>query len=103
MKKNISDAKSPQRKQITKIRKSDRVTIGMDLGDKASRYCALNAISWLTTQMEATIVRDRGNDPAAGLEPSTERACLALPVRERLSKEQPGIGPANRPIRRRSA
>jgi transposase len=43
MKKNISDAKSPQRKQITKIRKSDRVTIGMDLGDKASRYCALNA------------------------------------------------------------
>jgi transposase len=42
MKKNISKAKSPQRKQNTKIRKSDRLTIGMDLGDKTSRYCVLN-------------------------------------------------------------
>jgi transposase len=42
MKKNISKSKSPERKQARKIRKSDRVTIGMDLGDKTSRYCALN-------------------------------------------------------------
>lgn len=40
MKKNNKFEKSPTRG--TKIRKSDRVTIGMDLGDKTSRYCALN-------------------------------------------------------------
>jgi transposase len=33
--------KSPRRKETN--RKSDRVTIGMDLGDKTSRYCILNA------------------------------------------------------------
>jgi transposase len=43
VKKDISTSKSPLRKQTTKIRKSDRMTIGMDLGDKASRYCVLNA------------------------------------------------------------
>jgi transposase len=43
MKKNISKTESPRRKQATKIRKSDRVTVGMDLGDKTSRYCALNS------------------------------------------------------------
>ena len=43
MKKNIRNAKSPMRSTITKIRKSDRLTIGVDLGDKTSRYCALNA------------------------------------------------------------
>jgi transposase len=41
MKKNNKNSKSPTRS--TKIRKSDRVTIGMDLGDKTSRYCALSA------------------------------------------------------------
>ena len=40
MKKNIRNAKSPTRR--TTIRKSNRVTIGMDLGDKTSRYCALS-------------------------------------------------------------
>ena len=43
MEKNIK-SKSRQRRQTTKIRKSDRVTIGMDLGDKTSRYCALNGV-----------------------------------------------------------
>jgi hypothetical protein len=33
MKKNIRNAKSPMRSTTTKIRKSDRLTIGMDLGD----------------------------------------------------------------------
>jgi transposase len=43
MKKNISKSrKSPVRKTTVKLRKTDRVTIGMDLGDKTSRYCALN-------------------------------------------------------------
>src|SRR5216683_395581 len=41
MKKNIRISKSSTRS--TTIRKSDQVTIGMDLGDKTSRYCALNA------------------------------------------------------------
>jgi transposase len=38
MKKNNA-TKSPRRKQIS--RRSDRITIGMDLGDKTSRYCVL--------------------------------------------------------------
>jgi transposase len=41
MKKNNKNAKSPTRS--TKIRRADGVTIGMDLGDKTSRYCVLNA------------------------------------------------------------
>lgn len=41
MKKNNKNSKSPTRS--TKIRRADRVTIGMDLGDKTSRYCVLNA------------------------------------------------------------
>jgi hypothetical protein len=61
------------------------------------------AISWLTTQMEATIVRDRVSDLAAGLEPSKDGSCPALPVRERLPEEHLGIGPANRPSRLQSA
>jgi len=40
MKKNNKNAKSPKRSKMD--RKSDRVTIGMDLGDKTSRYCVLN-------------------------------------------------------------
>lgn len=40
MKKNNKPPKNPTRN--AKIRKSDRVTIGMDLGDKTSRYCVLN-------------------------------------------------------------
>ena len=39
MKKNIA-TKSPRRKAGS--RQSDRVTIGMDLGDKTSRYCVLD-------------------------------------------------------------
>ena len=42
MKQNIRNSKSPTRSRTKKLRKGDRVTIGMDLGDKASRYCALN-------------------------------------------------------------
>jgi transposase len=42
MKKNSRKSKSPARSATTKLRKCDRVTIGMDLGDKTSRYCALN-------------------------------------------------------------
>jgi transposase len=42
MKKNIRNAKSPTRRVTTKLHKSDPVTIGMDLGDKTSRYCALS-------------------------------------------------------------
>jgi transposase len=38
MKKNNA-TKSPRRKQVS--RRSDRATIGMDLGDKTSRYCVL--------------------------------------------------------------
>jgi activator of 2-hydroxyglutaryl-CoA dehydratase len=38
MKKNNA-TKSPRRKQGS--RRSDRITIGMDLGDKTSRYCVL--------------------------------------------------------------
>jgi transposase len=41
MKKNNKNSKSPTRS--TKIRRADGVTIGMDLGDKTSRYCVLNA------------------------------------------------------------
>jgi transposase len=41
MKKNNKTSKSPTRSR--KIRRADRVTIGMDLGDKTSRYCVLNA------------------------------------------------------------
>ena len=41
MKKNIRISRSSTRSKT--IRKSDGVTIGMDLGDKTSRYCALNA------------------------------------------------------------
>jgi transposase len=40
MKKNNKNTKSPRRSMG--IRKSDRATIGMDLGDKESRYYALN-------------------------------------------------------------
>src|SRR5882757_3813113 len=40
MKKNNNASKSPQR--VTKIRKTDRVTIGMDLGDRTSRMCFLD-------------------------------------------------------------
>jgi transposase len=40
MKKNNNASKSPQR--VTKIRKPDRVTIGMDLGDRTSRMCFLD-------------------------------------------------------------
>jgi transposase len=40
MKKNNKSSKSPRRS--IKIRHTDRVTIGMDLGDKTSRYCVLN-------------------------------------------------------------
>jgi transposase len=42
MEKNIRKSKSPKRNATAKIRKSDRLTIGMDLGDKTSRYCVLN-------------------------------------------------------------
>jgi transposase len=43
MKENISKSKkSPTRSNTEELRKSDRVTIGMDLGDKSSRYCAVN-------------------------------------------------------------
>ena len=48
MKKNIRISKSPRRS--TTIRKSDRVTIGMDLGDKTSRYCVLNAAGEVVTE-----------------------------------------------------
>src|SRR5450759_3240162 len=41
MKKNITSAKSPRQTKEA-IRKSNRVTIAMDLGDKTSRYCVLN-------------------------------------------------------------
>jgi len=43
MKKDNKNSKSPTRSTTNKIRKTDRVTIGMDLGDKTSRYCVLNA------------------------------------------------------------
>jgi len=43
MKKNSKNSKSPTRSTKTKLRKTDQVTIGMDLGDKTSRYCVLNA------------------------------------------------------------
>jgi transposase len=48
MKKNNKNSKSPMRSK--KIRKSDRVTIGMDLGDKTSRYCVLNAAGEVVTE-----------------------------------------------------
>ena len=40
MRKNIIATKSPGRKESN--RQSDRITIGMDLGDKTSRYCVLD-------------------------------------------------------------
>ena len=40
MKKNSNSSKSPQRAK--KVRKTGRVTIGMDLGDKTSRICLLD-------------------------------------------------------------
>jgi transposase len=40
MKKNNAATKSPRRKETN--RQSDRITIGMDLGDKTSRYCVLD-------------------------------------------------------------
>jgi transposase len=40
MKKNNNSSKSPQR--VRKVRKTGRVTIGMDLGDKTSRMCFLD-------------------------------------------------------------
>lgn len=43
MKKNTNQTKSPKRSAGAKIRESDRLTIGMDLGDKTSRYCVLNS------------------------------------------------------------
>jgi transposase len=43
MKKNSKNSKSPTRSTKTKLRKTDQMTIGMDLGDKTSRYCVLNA------------------------------------------------------------
>ena len=42
MQKNNRNSKSPTRNTRQKPRKSDQVTIGMDLGDKTSRFCALN-------------------------------------------------------------
>jgi transposase len=42
MKKNNKTSRSPKRGTTVKIRQSDRLTIGMDLGDKTSRYCMLN-------------------------------------------------------------
>ena len=41
MRKNNISAKSPKREARTA--QSDRITIGMDLGDKTSRYCMLDA------------------------------------------------------------
>lgn len=41
MKKNSKSSETPKRSR--KVRQSDQVTIGVDLGDKTSRYCALNA------------------------------------------------------------
>jgi transposase len=43
MKKNIRNSESPTRSTTKKLCKPDRVTIGMDLGDKTSRYCGLDA------------------------------------------------------------
>lgn len=43
MKKNNNKAQNPKRNAATKIRESDRLTIGIDLGDKTSRYCVLNS------------------------------------------------------------
>lgn len=42
MKKNSKISQSSKRSTSRKLRSSDRETIGMDLGDKTSRYCVLN-------------------------------------------------------------
>jgi transposase len=47
MKKN-SATKSPRRKAVE--RHSERTTIGMDLGDKVSRYCVLNDVGEVTLE-----------------------------------------------------
>ena len=41
MKKDSKGAGSVKAKQKGKSRKSERITIGLDLGDKTSHYCAL--------------------------------------------------------------
>jgi transposase len=43
MKQNIRNSKSPRQSTTKKICKPDQMTIGMDLGDKSSRYCVLDA------------------------------------------------------------
>ena len=43
MKKNTSEAKNPRHGVKARVRKADQLTIGMDLGDKTSRYCVLNS------------------------------------------------------------
>jgi transposase len=41
MKKHNNEKNSPQRTKV--MRKTDRLTIGMDLGDKTSRFCAMGS------------------------------------------------------------
>jgi hypothetical protein len=72
MKKNTRNTESPTRS--TKFRKSDQVTIGMDVGDKTSRYCALNKAgvgthSLVTIRVRAALVESRTQlvDAARGL------------------------------------
>ena len=64
MKKNNKNAKSPTRSKT--IRKSDQITIGMDLGDKTSQCCLLNASGdVLAEQACATTKRLHGADVQA--------------------------------------
>ena len=50
MKKNSSKAESPKRNVKSRIGRCDRLTIGVDLGDKASRYCVLNSAGEVVEQ-----------------------------------------------------
>jgi transposase len=41
MKKNITESKSPRKRSVRKNQQRE-LTIGVDLGDKTSRYCVLD-------------------------------------------------------------
>ena len=50
MKQHIRNSKSPGRSTTRSFCSPDRVTIGMDLGDKTSRYCVLNGAGDVTEE-----------------------------------------------------
>ena len=67
MKKNISRTESPKRGKAA--RQNDRVTIGIDLGDKTSRYCAFTGDSDIVVEGSVATTRKALAQKFAGISP----------------------------------